>query len=161
MEIKKRLLMTLVLFAMICTLGWADDYSYLTVQQNDEGYTESSVALSSLSKITFSDGAMQLYDASGTSLGNYTLSALNKMFFSATATDIQTTDADKLSFAFSGDVLKVDAAAGSRISLFRTSGTLVKSFTAAADESEVNMSTLSKGVYLLKVNDKVGKVLNK
>jgi hypothetical protein len=161
MKSKKRFFLLIVSLVMMGATGWADDYSYLTIQQNDAGNTEASVALSSLRKITFSNGAMELYNASGASLGTYTLSDLNMMYFSATPTGIQNANTNQFSAILSNGTLKINATVGSRISLYQTCGALVKSFSSAAEESEINMSSLPKGVYLLKVNSKVTKILNR
>lgn len=161
MKMKKRFFLFCVSLLVMGGTSWADDYSYLTIQQNNAGNSETSVVLSSLSKITFNNGSMQLYNATGTSLGTYSLSDLNMMYFSATATAIQSVNTNQSSSVFSNGVLKIDATSGSKISLYQTSGTMVKSFSSAAEESEINMGSLPKGVYLLKVNDKVTKILNR
>lgn len=159
MNVKSIFLFCLLIMAGI--VSRADDYSYLTIQKNNTGNDESSVALSSLSKITFSNGAMSLYDASGNRLGIYTLSDLNLMYFSNSATAVESLSVNSESVVLQNGILKINSSAGSKISLFQSSGALVKSLSASDAESEINMSSLPKGIYLLKVNDQVTKVLNK
>lgn len=157
----KKILSAMALFFIFGATCLADDYSYLTIQQNDTGNTETSVVLSSLSKITFSNGSMNLYNTSGTSMGTYSLSALNMMFFSSTATGIQSAAADGFSAALQGGVLKISSPAASKINLYMASGALVKSISSSAAETEIYMSSLPKGIYLLKVNNQVKKILNR
>ena len=65
----------------------ADDYQYLMV---DYSSVEQSYPLSTLQKLTFSDGKMYLTNTDGTS-SNYSLATLEKLYFSATATGIGST----------------------------------------------------------------------
>jgi hypothetical protein len=158
---RKRFALVLVVFLLMGATSWADEYSYLTIQKNDAGNSETSVALASLSKITFSNGSLILSNAYGTTIGTYTLSELNKMFFASQATGIDNAAIDNMSAVLQDGVLKVSSALGSNIKLYQTSGVLVKSFSSSASECEINMGSLPKGIYILKVNGQVKKILNR
>ena len=158
---RKRFALVLVALLLMGTTSWADEYSYLTIQKNDASNSETSVALASLSKITFSNGSLILSNAYGTTIGTYNLSELNKMFFASQATAIENISTDKMSIALQEGVLRISSDPGSNIRLYQTSGVLVKSFSSSASESEINMSSLPKGIYLLRINNQVKKILNR
>lgn len=159
---RKKFALVLVAFLFMGATSWADEYSYLTIQRNDAGNSEASVALASLSKITFSNGSLILSNAYGTTIGTYSLSELNKMFFASQATGITNTAiGGSMSAVLQEGVLKISSTLGANIRLYQTSGVLVKSFSSSASESEINMGSLPKGIYILKVNDQVKKILNR
>ena len=81
-----RRFITLALLA-ISTSVFADDYLYLTIGYNS---TEQSIELATIQKITFENNQMVVT----TSEGNVTFpqSEMEKMFFSSTATAIETID---------------------------------------------------------------------
>jgi hypothetical protein len=158
---RKRFALVLVALLLMGTTGWAEEYSYLTFQKNDASNSETSVALASLSKITFSNGSLILTNAYGTNIGSYNLSELNKMFFAAQATAIENIQTDNTSITLQEGMLRINAVPGSKINLYQTSGAMVKAFSASASECVVNMSSLPKGIYLLRVNNQVKKILNR
>jgi hypothetical protein len=158
---RKKFALVLVAFLLMGATSWADEYSYLTIQRNDAGNSEASVALASLSKITFSNGSLILSNAYGTTIGTYTLSELNKMYFTSQPTGIGNAVTDEMSAVLQNGVLRINSVSGSKIKLYQTSGALVKSFSSSASESEINMGSLPKGIYLLKVNGQVKKILNR
>lgn len=100
-------------------------------------------------KITFADGAMNATD--GTKSFSVALTEMNKMFFSATpATGIaQTTTvaADEVSATIENGQLHVTASAGSRVSVY------------SLDGRQIGTHHLSKGTYLVRINDTTLKVL--
>ena len=58
-------------------------------------------------------------------------------------------------------VLRVGGAEGSQISVYDANGRLVRSLTARKAETEVSLSGLTKGVYIVKVGPETKKMLNK
>lgn len=129
---------TLLLLACMAFAGTtlADDYNYVTIQKTDG--TEQSFAANGL-VLTF-QGANMTARENGKST-TFSLADLNKMFFSDTATGI--TDVTKR--ADNNDGL---------VKVYTLSGAAVGTFTSA----DRALSTLKKGVYVVRQNGEAKKV---
>lgn len=157
---KKIKLFLIAIVLMIGTTCYAEDFSYLTIQKNDASNTEQSFSLSLLSKLTFSNGSLILTMGDGTT-SSFTLTDLNLMFFSNQATGIQSAQTSSKLAILNNGVLTISTESGAKISLFQTNGALVRTLTTTDNETEINIGSLPKGIYLLKINDKVQKILNR
>ena len=135
----------------------ADNYAYLTVEQ-DSG--SSSYALSDISKITFETQNMVLHLANGQE-ARLPLSGLQKMFFSGSSTGIATMPTPS-QMSMKDGILRVSASKGSSIAIHDMNGKIVLKATAQADgETEINLSGMVRGVYIVKVGSNAKKILNK
>lgn len=125
-DMKKNLMLCLALAGM--TTAMADEYPYLMFQNNDG--TTTSVASEGLT-ITFSDGKLIAKNADGSK--TFTLTELNKMFFSKNAdvTGIEETPKD---------------ASAEPVEVFTLAGISVGRF----ENMKEAQNTLSKGCYVVK-----------
>lgn len=140
MRMKKKYLAALLLLVTATGAG-AQRLDYLTFR--DASGNERSLPAEGL-KITFAAGRLTAAGATGEVA--FELSQLREMFFSATpATGIAAIPADDVHVSIEGGRLRVDAPAGSRVSVY------------AADGREVPADGLSRGLYFVKVNDKTYK----
>lgn len=151
-----------ILAALLLLVGgtsFADDYAYLSIVETDG---QSEVSISNIKNITFDDTNMiiNLTDGNQQKLA---LSGLTKMFFSDTSTGIQSVAANgkQNSFVLKDGVLHVTGAQGANISVFDVNGKAVRNVTASKAETEINLSGLTKGVYIVRVGNQTKKVLNK
>ena len=145
-----------VLVMMMTTAVMADNYSYLTVSSS-AGNT--SYEVSNISKITFDESNMILWSGNE-KLGELPLSTLERMSFSGEGMGISASGLKTKSTIQNG-VLRVVAPEGSRVTLYNMKGEVVKEVTATAQETEMNLSGLRKGVYIVKVGDRAQKFMNK
>ncbi len=151
-----------ILAVLLLTIGvavQADDYAYLTIEQ--KGGTNS-VSISNIKNITFDETNMLINLTDGTQQ-QLPLAGLSKMFFSNEGTGIQAVGntGSQASFMLKDGVLRVAGASGAVISLFDSNGRLVRSVTAREAQTEVSLSGLNKGVYIVKVGAQTKKMLNK
>lgn len=122
----------------------AQSYEYLTFQETDG--TEASLAIDNL-KITFSDGT--LLAENGSEQTSYAISALNKMYFSTTATGITSAanQASDLSVSIKNGKLVVEGATDQAVSIY------------SLDGRQVARQGLTSGVYIVRVGNQAFKVL--
>lgn len=130
----KKIILFVASSLLACIVCLADDYSYLTIQATSG--TESSASLSTLRKITFQGGAMVLTNKDGTT-SSYTLTDLNKMYFSSTSTGITTIGNDSF------DTVNAEI------------------YTLSGMKLNTSHDALPKGVYIMKANGKTVKMLKK
>lgn len=131
---KKRIVILASFIVAICAVCLADEYSYLTITANDA--SETSVALSSLRKITFSSGSMVLTNNDNTT-ESFTLANLAKMYFSNNASGIE--------------YVRTDAVDWSGADIYNLNGV----------KMNVGYSSLPKGVYIVKSQSKTQKIVKK
>ncbi|MBR1414765.1 MAG: T9SS type A sorting domain-containing protein [Prevotella sp.] len=131
----------------------ADEYQYLTVTETSG---ETNYAVSNIQKITFDSTYMVLHLSDGTTQ-QVPLSGLTKMFFSDGQAGIATTQMQS-KIQFHNGILRADVASGESISVFNMKGEKV--FSAHASGT-YDLSTLTKGVYIIKVGQETRKVINK
>ena len=89
------------------------------------------------------------------------LASLSKMFFSENdATGIATVQNEENQIIINGSILKVTTKGGAHIIIYTIGGEVVKTINTTADETEVNLSGMKKGVYIVKVNNETRKIMN-
>lgn len=162
MEIKMR---NMRHFRRILTVGllavWsaaaADNYAYLSV--NADGNSASNYAVTDISKITFENSNMVMWNGDSR-MAEFALATLDKMFFSST-NGIQAMSSEAVKMRIDGGVLRVTAPRGTRITLYNIGGQLLKEVTASGEETEMNLSGLRQGAYIVKVGEASKKFLNK
>ena len=136
------------LFSLTCL---ADDY-YLNVIAN----ATDSYATASLKKITFENGNVVVTTSNGTST-SYAISSISQMYFSSTSAGIGTISTDS-NIAWDGTTLSLNGLKG-KVQVYQPSGALVAS--ESADAEHINLSRLSKGVYVVNVNGQSFKIVKK
>lgn len=138
---KKNYLALCVLLAST-SVTQARDFDYLTFL--DANGSERSLPVDGL-KITFADGKLHASAASKDVV--FELSQLREMFFSLTPTGISSVGNDEVKVGIVDGQLRVDAPAGSHVAVYAADGRLVEG------------RTLTRGLYIVKVNDKTYKLL--
>jgi hypothetical protein len=151
-----RNLMAMLLLTVSSTL-LADDYAFLSIVQNDG---QTNVNISNIKKITFDETNMIIVLNDGNEQ-KMPLNGLSKMFFSAGATGITTTNADSNKFLLKDGTLIVQAAKGDQVVVYDMNGRAVRTVTMTGEKAEVELKGLSKGVYVVKAGQAVQKVMNK
>lgn len=131
----------------------ADDYKYLSIAQDNGGAVDFSIT--NISRITF-DASNMIVHLSDGSTQSLPLSNLQRMFFSTTPSGIQSVTQSRMSF--SGGVLRADIAAGERIEIYDMGGQRVFS---SNQSGTFDLTTLTKGIYIVKVGSETRKVVNK
>ena len=152
----KKLLFALLL--AVSTTALADNYAYLTIDQSGE---ETSFSLSEITKITFDNTNMIVNLADGNTR-QIPLLSLSKMFFSETGTmgiTSATNGAAKVRLV--DGVIYVNARVGSSVNLYDMGGKVVRTVVATGNDTQINVSGLAKGVYIVKVGDEAKKLMNK
>ena len=142
------------LMALTCTSASADDYKYLTVDQNSG---EVSFEVSNITKITFDATNMVLHLADGKTQ-QLPLAGPSRMFFAATSSGIAEVDATKSKIQFSDGMLRATVAPGENLTLYNMKGEQVFS---SSETGTFDLKTLTKGVYIVKVGKETRKVINK
>ena len=151
--------MLAVLLLLVGVTAFADDYAYLSIVQTGE---QSEVSISNIKNITFDDTNM-IINLTDNSQQKLPLAGLSKMFFTNESTGIQSVaaSAKQSNFVLKDGVLHVTGAQGANISVFDVNGKAVRSVTASKAETEINLSGLTKGIYIVRVGNQTKKVMNK
>lgn len=148
---KLHTLLAIVLITIGIAPAWGDNYKYLTITQ-DNG--ETSIDVTSIERITFDESSMVIHLTDGNSQA-LALGSLQSMVFSNTS---GITSPMQSRMQFSGGVLRAEIAAGERIEIFDMRGRKVFS---ASQSGSFDLTTLTKGVYIIKVGNETRKVVNK
>ncbi len=122
----------------------AQSYSYLTFRQADG--SETSLKTSGL-KLTFADG--NLVATNGSETATFALANMAKMYFSSSATAISQASTESVSASIVNGTLQVTAPAGTSVSVY------------GLDGREMPHQGLASGVYVVKVGQKVLKLMAK
>jgi len=152
-NLKWKVLMLLLLFASVIKAA-----SGLTVI--DLNGVEKQFALSQLGKITFNNGIMYLYDQSNTLLGYNAIDNVGQIVVVDDATSVEAvSDSHLRVFADPAQQqIVVSGLEGSQtLRVYDTSGKLLLSTKTQADQSRIDVSTLSNGTYLLQFGAQVVK----
>ena len=136
----KNIIRTIMSIALltVSSAGFADDYNYMNLQKSDAAATTESIDLSTFTAIKFNNGNLTVLNASST-VKTYTLSSLHKITFSGTSTGIRELDAIQIN---------------GPVEVYTTTGIHVKS-------GDADLSGLPRGIYIVKMNGKSIKVVNK
>lgn len=140
----------------VTTTVAADSYAYLTIAQTG-GSTD--VSVSSIKKITFDENNIVLNMTDG-SQNKLPLANVTKMFFSESSSGIETVEG-KSAFSLKDGVLCVKGLQGSHIAIYDMSGKIVRTATLNQAETEINVSGMQQGAYIVKVGDQTKKIINK
>jgi hypothetical protein len=149
-----RTLIASLLVAAGSMTALADDYQYLTISGSG---SESSFSVSKIQKITFDATNMVLVMTDG-SEQRLPLAGLEKMFFAASPSGIATVSTMQSKMQFSGGMLRATVAKGETIAVYNMKGEKVFS---ANESGSYDLSSLSRGAYIVKVGSETRKVVNK
>lgn len=140
-----------LLIALSCISAKAADGKSLFVSFNDGSKIE--FALSTLPEVTFGDDKMTVKSTATTA--SYELWKVSTFTY-GTTTGIKQVENNK--FAFEGDRIIVDGT-NNKVSAFALDGKAIKlSPITAGDKTIINLSELTHGVYIIKINNKSIKV---
>ena len=140
-----------LLIALSCISAKAADGKSLFVSFNDGSKIE--FALSTLPEVTFGNDKMTVKSTATTA--SYELWKVSTFTY-GTTTGIKQVENNK--FAFEGDRIIVDGT-NNKVSAFALDGKNIKlSPITAGDKTIINLSELTHGVYIIKINNKSIKV---
>jgi archaellum component FlaG (FlaF/FlaG flagellin family) len=140
-----------LLIALSCISAKAADGKSLFVSFNDGSKIE--FALSTLPEVTFGDDKMTVKSTATTA--SYELWKVSTFTY-GTTTGIKQVENNK--FAFEGDRIIVDGT-NNKVSAFALDGKNIKlSPITVGDKTIINLSELTNGVYIIKINNKSLKV---
>lgn len=146
----KKIVLSL-LVALSCISAKAADGKSLFVSFNDGSRIE--FALSTLPEVTFGNDKMTVKSTATTA--SYELWKVSTFTY-GTTTGIKQVENNK--FAFEGDRIIVDGT-NNKVSAFALDGKAIKlSPITAGDKTIINLSELTHGVYIIKINNKSIKV---
>lgn len=135
-------------------LCMAQEYNLITLNADE---TETVYALSDLQKIVFENNAMTLKMKTKSDVTN----VVSIRF--AEATGIENPKPDLSIFVFPNPVKNVLTVSGAHengiINLYSLTGTLLQSIPAQESATHIDVSSLSPGIYLLRVEDKTVKFI--
>ena len=140
-----------LLVALSCISAKAADGKSLFVSFNDGSKIE--FALSTLPEVTFGNDKMTVKSTATTA--SYELWKVSTFTY-GTTTGIKQVENNK--FAFEGDRIIVDGT-NNKVSAFALDGKAIKlSPITAGDKTIINLSELTHGIYIIKINNKSIKV---
>lgn len=140
-----------LLIALSCISAKAADGKSLFVSFNDGSKIE--FALSTLPEVTFGNDKMTVKSTATTA--SYELWKVSTFTY-GTTTGIKQVENNK--FAFEGDRIIVDGTYN-KVSAFALDGKAIKlSPITAGDKTIINLSELTHGIYIIKINNKSIKV---
>jgi len=143
----------LVLMLLCMAISQSNAQNSMIIKFSDN--SESATSLSLISKITFADNNLVLKLNSGTT-SNYLLSSINKLVFSTTSEVINhDTDTEIALFPNPANdfiCLKNLSDDNNQITVYNASGVLVMSAIVNAND-KIDISDLSKGIYIIRVAD--------
>ena len=118
--------------------------------------------LSSVERISFSGNNM-LIDVKTGATETFALSTVGKLYFSNSVNsieciDTQTTESSLVT-KIDAQTIKVHCKAGSSVELYRVDGCKVMNVFSESEGCAINISRLSKGVYVVKVANRVTKFI--
>lgn len=145
---KKILVASALLMASMTTM--ADDYNYLTVAS---GNIEKSIELATVQKITFENGNAVVY----TTGENFTfpLSKMQKMTFTMEPTLVKSLPKASENLKYNKGQLQVSAKG--TLCIYNAAGALV-SMAKVDEKSNVNLSGLTSGLYIIRLGDQTIKI---
>lgn len=149
--------LTSALLLMVCSLVSADDYAYLSIVQTDN---QTDFAISSIQKITFSDGFMVFHLTDNTEQ-KLPVSTLSSMFFSADGTN-GITEAKKQapSLQLQKGVLNVQSQDGRMVTIYDMNGHIVHSSSSDKNENKIDLNEMPKGTYIVRFGSESKKIVN-
>lgn len=155
---KKIFIIPLLLILLLTAGSNALAQGSLFIRLNDG--TEKTTAISSVRKLTFTDNAMQVNTLTGEA-DVYEIAAVDRLHFGSPSSPLGVKEANAENEPASvypnpaADMVRLKNIEGENlaVSIYDMRGALVLCTLLTSPEEEINVSTLSKGIYLLKVNN--------
>ena len=115
--------------------------------------------LSSLRKITFNDGKMQIHNDNN--FVDYELSTLQKLLFVSTSTGIDPTSNDdcEIYYDITTESIYLQGDANINVLVCDLGGRIVKTASFDKVSNSISLAELPKGIYVIIANNKVAKIL--
>ncbi|MEG1860422.1 MAG: T9SS type A sorting domain-containing protein [Bacteroidaceae bacterium] len=152
--------LSMMLVASFAVTATAQEYNFMTFKQGASlsGY-ETSLPIEKL-KITFAGGNLLATSTAGTK--TFPLNTLSQMFFTSTPTSIELEGVNSNPLiGIVGSTLTINAPAGSLARVYDASGKQLISTTTCVNGASMNLSSLAKGLYFLKVGQRTFKIMKK
>ena len=137
--------------ALCCITALADDYNYMTVTT---GTSDRSIRLATIQKITFESGNVVVTTSQG--IETFPHDEMRKIVFEDSPTDIATLQAESGMLKVTGGVLTVGRQG--LLCIYTPNGTL-HSMTRTEADSQIELSALPQGVYIIKLNNETIKYI--
>lgn len=119
------------------------------------------VALENLKEITFRGTAVNVTQADGTT-NSTEMSVINSISFGDyTAIDNINPDIHELVAYISSDEIAVNCKAGSQVTIYNVTGTQVLSTRLGADCGSISIANLTKGIYIIRANNRTAKIVRR
>ena len=158
MKRKTMIALLTVLFSLLVTGTRADTVKYLVLETIDKGKTE--IALEKQPNISCSGGELKV-TAGGEEVLSTSLANVKNFYFKSAVTSIDEIEGTKPSLQ-KGHVYMTNLKAGDSISVYDADGRLAGQQTVSADgRVDVDLTTLNKGVYIVKTPTTSIKIINK
>lgn len=147
-----------VLFSLLVSGARADTVKYLVLETIDKGKTE--IALDNQPSISCSGGELKV-TAGGKEVLTTSMANVKHFYFERATTGIDETVGAKPSLQ-QGHVYMTNLKAGDSISIYDADGRLAGQQTVGSDgRVDVDLTTLTKGVYIVKTPATSIKIINK
>lgn len=131
-----------------------NDYRYLTIQANNND--EQSIELATIQKITFEDSNVLITTTEG--IVTIAQSDLQKLFFSATPTAIQTLPRKAKGLVVSAGTLTANG--NGLLYIYNASG-MLQHMAMVDGKARISLSNLPKGLYIISLGGETIKVTHK
>ncbi len=146
----KKLMIMAVMLAAGCVTALAQDYKYLTAAYNS---VEKSFELATIQKITFEDGKVVITTSNGVT--QLPQSEMEKMYFSATATAIESMALESDDLKMKDGTLNVNGKG--LLHIYNSAGLLVQ-MANVDGQTNISLKNLPKGVYIVNLGKQTIKV---
>ncbi len=137
--------------ALCCITALADDYNYMTVSTST---SDRSIRLATIQKITFESGNVVVTTSQG--IETFPQDEMREIVFEDSPTDIATLQAESGMLKVTGGVLTVGRQG--LLCIYTPNGTL-HSMTRTEADSQIELSALPQGVYIIKLNNETIKYI--
>ncbi len=150
----KRLFLSFMLVVAAALPAVADAYNYLTLVT---GATAQSLSLSGVKRITFSDGNLVVAMADG-SESSVALSALSSITFTenATSSGVRTLGGQDVSLRMDGG--RLVASGTGVLTLYTANGQLVRQQNVRSGHGEMSLAALARGIYIARFGNRTLKI---
>ena len=151
--------LTVLLFFAVTSTTLLDAQS-LSINMRDG--SKQNFELKSLQKITFSNNNMVLNNSTG-AFATYGIASIDKLLVSSTSAGIKNTKSGKgnTTIFFNPSINQINflnlPEGTSTVSLYRPDGIQILNAQISANNDFLNVSSLAKGIYLLKIKNQVFK----
>lgn len=150
----KRLFLSFMLVVAAALPAVADAYNYLTLVT---GATAQSLPLTSVKRITFSDGSLVVTEVDG-SQSSIALSVLSSIRFTENPTEsgVRSLGGQNVSLRMDGG--RLVASGTGVLTLYNANGQVVRRQTVHSGHGEMSLTALSRGIYIARFGNRTLKI---